>query len=346
MMHPISKTESDTQAHAHRVNVLQNPHSREVVWWGIALGIVIGCYLVPISGYDWFINWRPQALNTHSSQILNPMWIYLLLKPIALLPARLDFLAFGLMNVGQIWLTARSSRVNRFALLLSFPALWILWYGQLDGFVMFGAALGLWAVENDRPLLTGLAAMLLLVKPQVGAPLALTYLLWQRNWKMLILPAGLTLASMVLWGWDWPLVWVHNLLVIGSPKIYQHPTNIGLYPFGLAAWLGLFIPMDRQRRALFILAATITSVPYVAIYSLISLLALQPPWWAFVLSSAPILLEQGGYRITALAAPLVVVWTAMPWVRDRWPWIDQRLAQVEGGMEQGWERIHRRLARG
>jgi|GEM_PF-1751861 len=346
MTHPISKTLPDMRAHAHLIKVFQNPRTRAVVWWGIALGVVIGCYLIPISGYDWFMYWRSQALNTNRSQILNPMWIYLLLKPIALLPARLDFLAFGLMNVGQIWLAARSSRVNRFALLLSFPALWLLWYGQLDGFVMLGAALGLWAVESNKPLLTGLAAVLLLVKPQVGAPLALVYLLWQRNWKALIIPAGLTLASMVLWGWDWPLIWVRNLLVAGSPKIYQHPSNIGLFPYGLAAWLGIFVPMRRERRALFILAATITSVPYVGTYSLLSLLALRPPWWAFVLSSAPIMLGQGGYRITALAAPLVVIWSVMPWIRNRWPEIDQRLALVEGSLERVWERVRRQMTRG
>lgn len=55
-------------------------------WWGIALGIVIGCALNFISGYDWMTFYYSQAHIFAPERLLNPLWIYFVLTPIAYLP--------------------------------------------------------------------------------------------------------------------------------------------------------------------------------------------------------------------------------------------------------------------
>jgi hypothetical protein len=281
---------------------------KTILWWGLALGLVIGCSVNKFSGFDWYVCFAPQALQVDTNLILNPMWIYLILSPIAWLPTKLSFMVFLFLNILMIRLALYLSGTNRFALLLSFPALWLLWYGQLDGFVMLGVALGFWSLETHKPVITGFSILLLLVKPHIGIPLGIAYFLWSRNWKTLLVMLAVFALSCVFWGVEWPIYWVKNLLSAGEPwRMVQH-ANIGLFPYGLIAWLGLFIPMSRKDKVIYIVSATIASLNYVGTYSLLILLILQPPWWAFVLSAAPILLGQNGYWITSLVAPLVILW--------------------------------------
>ena len=289
-----------------------NPSTRNILWWGLLLGLVLGCSLVPISGFDWYTYFLPQALEKAWAEVFNPLWTYLILTPIAWLPGRWSFFGYTLVNLLLFWLSVRFARrdrrFNRFALLLSFPAFWLFWYGQMDGFVLLGAALGLWAIEKDRPLLTGLALVLLMVKPHIGAPLALAYFIWQRHWKTLIIPIAAYLLAGVFWGFDWGVDWLISLSGATEGWRTTQKANIGYFPYGLVAWLGLLVRMPRKEKALYIFSATIVSLNYVGTYSLLTLLVFAPPWWVYLLSSAPFLFGQWGYWITSLAAPGVIVW--------------------------------------
>lgn len=288
--------------------VKNNNNIKSILWWGIGIGLVIGCTFNRFSGYDWIVCFRPQALEVNRYLILNPMWTYLPLYPIALLPERLSLASFLMINLIALYLSTRMIKVNRFFLLLSFPCFWIFWYGQLDILVMFGAILGYWSIENKKPILIGLAILLLLIKPHIGGPLALTYIFWSRNWKTMATICVVFLLSLIVWGFQWPLDWINNLLQANTEWRQQQNANIGLFPFGLVSWLGLFIKMPRSEKALYISCATIASLSYVGTYSLIILLIFQIPWWAYLLSSTPYFLGQNGYWITSLVPLFVMIW--------------------------------------
>jgi len=287
-----------------------------IAWWGIALGIVIGCGLNSISGFDWVHFYYPRAHDFAPTSVINPMWIYLVVAPIAYLPIRVGYVVFSLVNVSLIWLGSRLTGVNRFALLLSFPALWVLWYGQLDIFVMLGVALGFWAVQHQKPAWLGVALLLLLVKPHIGGPLAVVYFMWSRNWRTVVVFGAVLLLTLIIWGVEWPIIWIKSLFRVATPPpeatitTAGQWTNISLFPYGLLAWLVVLLPMPRVERATAILSATFLSVPYAATYSLIALLVLPVSWWVYVLSSVPLVLGPNGYWITAFAPLGCLGWIA------------------------------------
>jgi hypothetical protein len=223
-----------------------------------------------------------------------------------------------LLNVSKIRWGSYLRGANKFWLLLSFPAFWGLWVGQLDGLVMLGVALGFWAVQQQRPVVLGLALALLLAKPHIGGPTALLYLYWLRHWKAPATFAAVVLLSMLVWGGQWPYLWLRNLwLESGGGATAAQGTNISLFPYGLLAWrccCCLWPPAADHA----VLAATFLSTPYAPIYSLLALLVLPLPWWAYALSSAPYILGPTGYRLATLAPLGVLVWIGWPWLRQGW----------------------------
>ena len=291
------------------------------IWWVLGIGIVIGCYInfaKGISGFDWIFFYYPQAQHATSDTLINPLWIYFVISPIARLPLPVSYLVFLLLNLGMFWMGSHLTGGNRYLLLLSFPAFWMLWFGQLDGFVLFGTALGLKALDSKKPILMGLAILLLLVKPHIGAPLAMLYFLWLPKRDTLLTVLLVTALSMIVWGWEWPLTWVRNILTIQEEYYVPQSTNISLFPYGLLAWLALLIaksPMDRVKVAL---SATLLSVPYAATYSILPLLVLPLPWWVYLIGSAPFFLGTDGYWLTIFVPIVTILLVIYPLLKTKY----------------------------
>ena len=77
-----------------------------VIWWVLGIGIVVGCginFVKGISGFDWIFFYYPQAQQATSDTLINPLWIYFVLKPIALLPLPVSYALFLLLNLGMFW---------------------------------------------------------------------------------------------------------------------------------------------------------------------------------------------------------------------------------------------------
>ncbi len=115
----------------------------------------------------------------------NPPWTLSVAMPLGALPARLGqfvwlFLQAGCL-VASAWLLNRGSSVpgasggHSVLLLLTFvfvPTLFLLQSGQIAGLLVLGAALFGFCVQRGYPMLAGVAAVLLAIKPH------LAYLLW------------------------------------------------------------------------------------------------------------------------------------------------------------------------
>ncbi|MBL6983331.1 MAG: DUF2029 domain-containing protein [Anaerolineales bacterium] len=290
-----------------------------VIWWVLGIGIVVGCVInfdKGISGFDWIFFYYPQAQQITDGTLLNPLWIYFIIKPIALLPLPISYLVFLFLNLGLFWVGSNLAGGNRYLLLISFPAFWMLWFGQLDGFVLFGTALGLAALKSEKPIWMGIAILLILVKPHVGAPLALLFFIWHPKRETLLTVLLVFVLSLIVWGWDWPITWVRNILTIQEEYYVPQTTNISLFPYGLLAWLAILIPKTPMDRVKVALSATLLSVPYAATYSILPLLVLPLPWWVYLLASAPFIFGPLGYRLTMLVPVATIILVIYPLMKD------------------------------
>ncbi len=106
-----------------------------------------------------------------------------LAAPLTLLPPRAAFFAYALMQQAIalsgvcLLFPARQRRSVSLLALASAPVFLVCYYGQAGALVAGAVALAWWARRHERPFLLGLCVGLALLKPQLGACVALP-LLW------------------------------------------------------------------------------------------------------------------------------------------------------------------------
>ncbi len=147
------------------------PTLKSWVDW-IAVAIAFGCWftftaLLEARGVDWLDFFRitnPKAIQ----QVVIPYWGLLLSWIPAHLPEPFGYGLWTWVGMLLLILAARYNKVPLLFLLLSYQFQWVLFYGQIDGYVIFGIVLGYWALQKSRPYVLGAALMLALIKPQFG----------------------------------------------------------------------------------------------------------------------------------------------------------------------------------
>jgi hypothetical protein len=125
-------------------------------------------------GKDWVDAFRSGARGDYS-QVVTPYWSLFL----SYLPARLPepFGYFVWITVGAVLVLVTSSYFESplLMVLLSYQMNWVLFYGQVDTYVIFGVGLGYYALVKSKPLLIGAAISLVIIKPQIGILVAIYY---------------------------------------------------------------------------------------------------------------------------------------------------------------------------
>jgi len=239
----------------------------------IALGVV--AYFFLPNPVDWTISYRPAALALLSGKspytalpFFNPPWILLPLIPYAVLPYRLGVAAFFVTNLVVFYYISQrmaARPIARIALLCSFPVIVCFLFGQIDGIILLGLFM-------PRPL----GLILLLAKPQMGAAVAVFWLIeaWRAGgWKQAVTTiapvAVLFLISLALYGL-WPLQ-------LNMSDMFVAEFNTSLWPGSLMIGLPLLVYALRHRKEYFALMAGPFFSPYVTPQSWsIALVGLMP----------------------------------------------------------------------
>lgn len=295
----------------------------EVIWWGAAFGMVIGLLVIAdttaVIMRDWREYYRPATLSGDYlgyRNTANPTFIVLFFAPLAVLPLKVGFLILNIVSVIAFRVTAKLSNINKWLIFPSFPALWMVVYGQIDALVALGVALGWWAIRNKRPYWQGLATILLVLKPHVTGLLAITYLLWQRDRRAFVVSISFFLVTLLIFGL-WPVEWLTTLfsetnLAVGGQgqnTIVNEWNNIGLYPWGLLLLPLLLVPYTREKKIPAIISASLLASPYSGAYTLMAVMGVSLPGLIYPVLSVPLfdqVLFNKGYDLIVLA-PLALV---------------------------------------
>jgi hypothetical protein len=231
---------------------------------------------------DWTATYRPAALALISAQspyqITNyvaPPWILIPLVPIAVLPPRLgQILIFWLSIVAFAILMRKNGArlLSVLALIVSYPVIYGLIYGQIDWLVMLGLLFPPW-----------LGIVLLMGKPQIGIGVALYlgYEAWIegriKKLILLFLPlAGLALISYLLFGPD----------ALTKSRLYLGWSNTSLWPRSIPIGLVVLVAAIRQKRKFVSLTASPFLSPYVPVHSWASVMVglSNDPWYPILIS--------------------------------------------------------------
>jgi hypothetical protein len=212
----------------------------------------------PLSvGVDWKGAFRPATLEMIAGRTpyghgaYNPPWALLPLIPFALLPPALGAAVVFVLGLFMFGFSAHRFGAPAWLVVmfaLSFPVLGNSWNGNLDWMVALGCTL---------PPQIGL--LLVLTKPQLGAGIALFWLIEAfrrgglRETVRVFAPVGIAyLVSFALYGL-WPL----NMVRMGNSQ-----WNGSLWPVGVAIGAPLLVSAIRSRNP----DLAITSSPFLAPY--------------------------------------------------------------------------------
>ena len=234
------------------------------LYLGIGLCAVLAVWLASyVPNADWYGTFDAAGrgiLQGHSPYdqplFSNPPWAALLLLPfVALPPALARGLVFvvTLVSIGYVAWRARAPRVALIAILLSPTAVGALLAANLDAFTMPGIFL---------PAAWGL--LLLMIKPQIGAGVAVFYLVncWRKQRIEGVIRTFAPLAVLTVLGAFLFPVWIQRLQ--GSPAIVW---NRSIFPFGVPVGLALLWLAIRTDSKYLALASTPLLSPYLTFYT-------------------------------------------------------------------------------
>lgn len=240
---------------------------RHAIQAGLILGTFLAALVLPLWGLPFGID--APAFLVGNPQESAPGYMWILFKPIGLLPPTLALAVLSALSVAGFLVLAEVAEVSPWWAIVSAPAVYTLWLGQMGGIVAFGAALALLVLRDKLPPgWGGIAVLLLLVKPQVGGLLAL-YMLWVQlrrdrldlYWSIYAVCAVLMLSAIVYGPWLGPwLDWIMARSGLPSPE------NLGLGLLALPLLTTIFIQMLPNRRALLLLVVNPLLSPYVQHY--------------------------------------------------------------------------------
>ncbi|HEY85958.1 MAG TPA: hypothetical protein G4N96_12700 [Chloroflexi bacterium] len=239
-----------------------------------------------------------------------PYFAYWFLWPLGLFSHKVTYFFLTAFSAGVLLAITYRRRANPLVVLLSFPAMALLWVSQIDAIIALGLGLafGLFTKNNHW---RGLGLVMAFIKPQISL-LAVIVLLWQspkKFLKMLPVPIIAAIASFIQFGLDWPLKWLQQAQSLPTHEYRQ--TAQMLFPYSLILLLTPFFIKNKDRQLQVALVAS-AFLPQYSIYSYVVFIVFLKPasWWIAPLSFLwllfyPWLGEQS--HIVQIVFPLIVL---------------------------------------
>ena len=240
--------------------------SSVLIYLGLGLCAILAVWLASyVPNADWYGTFDAagrgilEGRSPYDQPLFsNPPWTALILLPFVLLrPALARGLVFvaSLASIGYTAWRLRAPKLALIAVLLSPTTVGALLAANLDALAVPGIFL---------PPAWGL--LLLLIKPQVGAGVAVFYLVdsWHRKGFAGVLRTFAPLAVLTVLGALLFPVWIQRLA--GSPAIVW---NRSLFPYAIPLAVFLLWMAVRNRNPYFALASTAFFSPYLSFYTYI-----------------------------------------------------------------------------
>lgn len=246
-----------------------------------ALLMVAGTFFIPGSA-DLRMYYLPFASGCLACGVV-PYYTRWILYPLSLLPVEWVWTIWTVLTLGGLLLLARVMKVNPAFLMLAFPVVGQFWLGQIDILLCVGVVL---AVISPKPFLRGLGLSLLMVKPQIGLlPFLFLVLSEDRKvlWKVLAIPMGMFLLSLLVYGVNWPFEWLQH----AQQGIPDHVWKLGsglLWPWGLILLPLVFFFKTRREGTLAALLISALVFPFFSVYSYIVFLIFDSSLWTMLIS--------------------------------------------------------------
>lgn len=295
----------------------------------LAVGLTVWLIFVVVSPgadyarcYTWMVTepWRlPQVAERPWT--LNPPWLAPFMAPFVSLPGRAGLIVFMAATIAMTIYGVYILGGKPIPILISAHMMWILWWGQIEGFGILALVLGWFALQRKSWPLSFLALALASFKPQISLVPVLALWWWGKEirWKALAAYAALFGLSLLIWG-PWPVWYLQGMLAfMGDEHAGPWTASFGLValPLFLPA---LLVPLGREKRLIALTATAYLASPYLPYYSTIAIMAFAIPWWGYLFGVLAYLPSVIGTRLAwnavAFLPLFILVWIYFPPARS------------------------------
>lgn len=315
--------------------MIETPHwtTRQ---WKITLVLSFSIFLLFAAlgpGADFLVGYhdlvtRPERLAEvpTNTWMLNPPWLAVFMAPFVAIPGKVGYIVFLAASLAMFVLGVYRFGGQPIPLLLSAQMMWVLWWGQIEGWGILALTIGVLALEKKSWPLMFLCLAISSVKPQLSFAPAVALWWWsgKDRWKSFLAMAGLGLFSLWAWG-PWPLWYgqaISNFTSNGHSAIWNASLGLIALPLYIPA---LLAPLDRRQRLIALIATTFVASPYLPYYTTVLLLCFAIPWWAYFfafLGYLPNLIgTQLAWNAIVLLPLSVLAWLYWPILRS---WIRRK----------------------
>lgn len=269
-----------SQKQTYRVKLLTFAAVVFAVVWAVGLPLFF-----PYTTIDLDIYLRAARGETLDGFFYAP-WVMPYLYLLTALPYKLAWIVVNLVNLAGLFTAAKVFGGSLLMLAVSYPLLFVLFYGQIDGLYALGFVVMYIGLRRDKPALAAAGWMLALIKYYIGGPLGLGLVVcFALNRKQAVQVFSITalfiLLSFAVWGL-WPLETFRRVAV-------EIP---GGYTLGMDTWelfgpviLILWAPLLalRSRSYIWWAATCFLTIPHLYPHSLVHLIVLPigPVGWLF-----------------------------------------------------------------
>lgn len=281
-------------------------------------GIALWLHTLNTAALSDFVNYRNAGGGVYDYYY----YAYWLVPFLSVLHGMPFYLAAGVwlaLNITGLWIAARLLGGRPARTLLTYPMLYLLYYGQIGGILAGGLALAWWGLAHRRWGWAGLGFLIAAAKFQSGLIFAgLLWLFaplpWRDRFKALIVPLLAGLASLWLYP-DWPVQWMHRL--------QTNPAN-DFGSLSLLSWSGgwillLLVPplllrqLPSERRFVALACAIPLCLPYFQQADLVVLFVFPLGWLPALGNLGFLFIPFGWLALKILALVPIVGYTAALW---------------------------------
>jgi hypothetical protein len=251
---------------------------------GASLGLIVAALFLP-GGDDLYRYYIPFELGCLDCGFV-PYFAQWFLAPLRFLPAHpYGWVLWTIISVLGFLILAYFTGANPILFMISFPVLGQIWLGQIDVLICAGIIIYL---SGKNPYWRGLGVILALTKPQLTAlPLLFSMLLETRASvpKLFVVPSGVVLASLLVYGFAWPAQWLSNAMT-ELPVHAWRQASLDIWRYGVFLLpIPLFMDTPRRRLEAGLLVSALAT-PFFGVYSYVIFLLLRTKWWWTALSFA------------------------------------------------------------
>ncbi len=249
--------------------VLSRPSRLELGLLALNVGLMV----------TFFLNWKKgvpafpdlftylSAAEGNFQGFYYAYWILPVFKVLNYIPLDVVIPLWCIFNVLGVFFTTRVFGNRPAIVLTTYQLFYVIYYGQILGYVLGGLGLLWWGVKNEKFIWSGTGLLIASTKFHLGLPLVLFLLIlseveWGKFLKILLVPILAYLLAFLLYP-HWPVSILETVKSsppneLGSISLWQW---IG--PISLILWIPVFfMPLEKLERMVLLITTLNLTLPY------------------------------------------------------------------------------------